>query len=206
MTAERAAVNPAAERTASAGALPGDRREQKIFCLDRELAPMPDRPNVLLLIFDTLRRDALSRYSDAASTPAFDGVAARGTTFERAFAAGPFTPPSHGAMFSGRYPSDTGFAGPWPTMPDGVTLLAERLGEAGYETLGIPGPAKMGSATGLDRGFDDYYEVYEEVAEGRRRRTSANCSPTSTSAGISSGSVRAATTTTRRSSSSGSGR
>lgn len=126
---------------------------------------MPDRPNVLLLIFDTLRRDALSRYSDAASTPAFDGVAARGTTFERAFAAGPFTPPSHGAMFSGRYPSDTGFAGPWPTVPDGVTLLAERLGEAGYETLGIPGPAKMGSATGLDRGFDDYYEVYEEVAE-----------------------------------------
>lgn len=148
---------------------------------------MPDRPNVLLLIFDTLRRDAVSRYGPgadgtsaaataasasasasafaSASTPAFDSVAERGTTFDRAFAAGPFTPPSHGALFSGRYPSDTGFAGPWPAMPADVTLLAERLREAGYDTLGVPGPAKMGSATGLDRGFDDYYEVYEEVAE-----------------------------------------
>jgi len=52
-----------------------------------------------------------------------------------------------------------------PEMPDEVPLLAERLSEAGYETVGVPGPAKMGHATGLDRGFDWYYEVHREVAD-----------------------------------------
>jgi len=128
---------------------------------------MTDRPNVLLLVFDTLRADALSCDDRAfpVETPTFDSVAERGTVFENAFAVGPWTPPSHGAMFSGTYPSETGFDGAWPTMPDSVPLLAEWFDDRGYRTYGIPGPAKMGSATGLDRGFDEYYEVYEEVAE-----------------------------------------
>ncbi|USZ68046.1 sulfatase [Halorussus salilacus] len=128
---------------------------------------MSDRPNVLVLVFDTLRADAPSCYDGAFSveTPAFDRVAARGTLFESAFAVGPWTPPSHGALFSGRYPNDTGFDGAWPTMPESVPLLAEWFADRGYRTVGIPGPAKMGSATGLDRGFEEYYEVYEEVAE-----------------------------------------
>jgi len=128
---------------------------------------MTAKPNVLLLVFDTLRADAVDDADGPfdVSTPAFDEVAARGTTFENAFAVGPWTPPSHGALFSGRYPSETGFDGAWPTMPADVPLLAEWFRDAGYRTYGIPGPAKMGSATGLDRGFDEYYEVYEEVAE-----------------------------------------
>jgi arylsulfatase A-like enzyme len=52
-----------------------------------------------------------------------------------------------------------------PKMPDRVPLLAEYLSDAGYDTVGVPGPAKMGHATGLDRGFDWYYEVHTEVAD-----------------------------------------
>ncbi|MFC4551266.1 MULTISPECIES: sulfatase [Halorussus] len=128
---------------------------------------MPDRPNVLLLVFDTLRADALTCYEGAfpVKTPTFDRVADRGTVFENAFAVGPWTPPSHGTLFSGLYPPETGFEGAWPTMPESVPLLAEWFADRGYRTYGIPGPAKMGSATGLDRGFEEYYEVYEEVAE-----------------------------------------
>ncbi len=125
---------------------------------------MSQSPNVFLLIFDTLRADALSCYSESAvPTPNFDRIADRGTRFEYAFAAGPWTPPSHGAIFSGRYPSETGFSGAWPSMPDDVPLLAERFGDAGYETFGVPGPSKMGSPVGLDRGFDRYFEVYEDI-------------------------------------------
>jgi arylsulfatase A-like enzyme len=128
---------------------------------------MDEPPNVVLFVFDTLRADALSCYESAFSvtTPAMDGLAGRGTLFEQAFAVGPWTPPAHGAMFSGQYPSQTGFHGTWPTMPDSVPLLAQRFSDHGYRTYGVPGPAKMGSETGLDRGFDEYYEVYEEVAE-----------------------------------------
>jgi len=128
---------------------------------------MVDQPNILLLTFDTLRADALS-YGDGAfpvETETIDEIARRGTAFDSAFAVGPWTPPSHGAMFSGRYPNSTGFNGAWPTMPDSVPLLADWFADRGYQTYGIPGPAKMGSETGLDRGFDHYFEVYEEVAE-----------------------------------------
>ncbi|WP_225741253.1 sulfatase [Halorussus halophilus] len=128
---------------------------------------MADRPNVLLLIFDTLRADAIARDDREFSveTPAMDHIAEQGTAFENAFSVGPWTPPAHGAMFSGRYPSETGFDGGWPTMPDSVPLLAEWFADHGYRTFGIPGPAKMGSETGLARGFDEYYEVYQEIAE-----------------------------------------
>lgn len=128
---------------------------------------MTDGPNVVLLIFDTLRVDALTCYDGAFSveTDTMDRIAERGTVFENAFSVGPWTPPAHGAMFSARYPSETGFYGAWPNMLESVPLLAERFAEEGYRTFGIPGPAKMGSETGLDRGFDSYYEVYEEIAE-----------------------------------------
>lgn len=128
---------------------------------------MSTNPNVILLIFDSLRADVVSRGEGPFSveTPAFDGVAERGTSFENAFSAGPWTPPAHGTMFSGRYPSETGFHGGTPTMPESFPLVADWFRGHGYDTYGIPGPAQMGSPTGLDRGFDRYYEVYEEVAE-----------------------------------------
>lgn len=127
---------------------------------------MANRPNVLLFIFDTLRADAISCYdgSSPVETKAFDAIAKRGTIFENSFAVGPWTPVFHGAMFSGRYPNQTGFDGRWPSMPESVPLIAEWFAEHGYHTYGIPGPAKMGSATGLNGGFKKYYEVYEEVA------------------------------------------
>ena len=130
---------------------------------------MSERPNVVLLVFDTLRADALSCYDGGeefdAATPNVDGVAARGTVFENAFSTGAWTPTAHGSMFSGRYPSKTGFLGEWPAMPDSVPLLAERFQRAGYATFGIQGPAKMGPETGLGRGFEEYYDVYSAVAD-----------------------------------------
>lgn len=128
---------------------------------------MTDRPNVLLCIFDTLRADAPSCYGGAfdVRTPTIDRVASRGTMFENAFATGTFTPPSHGSLFSGQYPSGTGVLGGWPTMPESEPLLAEWLRDHGYDTFGIAGPPKMGSDTGMDRGFEGYYEVYDHVAD-----------------------------------------
>jgi arylsulfatase A-like enzyme len=127
---------------------------------------MSSRPNVLLLVFDTLRADALSCYDDdAVETPAFDRVAESGTLFETAFTAGPWTTPAHGTLFSGRWPSDTGFGGRQPWMPEDVPLLAEVLRDAGYDTVGVPGPPWMASSSGMDRGFDWYYEIHQEMAE-----------------------------------------
>ncbi|RYJ13703.1 DUF229 domain-containing protein [Halogeometricum borinquense] len=127
---------------------------------------MTSPPNVVLLVLDTLRADALSCYNEeGVETPNIDRLADNGVRFGNAFAAGPWTPTSHGTLFSGQFPSETGFLGSMPWMSDDVPLLADVLRENGYSTVGVAGPSKMGSTTGLHRGFDWYYEAYEDVPE-----------------------------------------
>lgn len=118
-----------------------------------------EKPNVLLLIADSLRPDPLSCYGGSVATDAFDRVANSGTVFERAYACAPGTAISHASLFSGQYPSTSGIDGQ-KDIPDSVPMLAEHLAAHGYETFGIPGPSRMGSTWGYDRGFDRYYETY----------------------------------------------
>ncbi|NLV11946.1 sulfatase-like hydrolase/transferase [Haloarcula argentinensis] len=80
--------------------------------------------NILLLVFDTVRADALSVYDGPVETHPMEEIASSGTTFEQAFAAGPGTPMSHGAMFTGQYPSEAGVLGP-RTVPKSIPIMAE---------------------------------------------------------------------------------
>src|SRR5262245_36059873 len=63
------------------------------------------KPNVLLLVWVTVRTDALSvsGYSRP-TTPFLETVAREGTRFEWALSTAPWTLPSHGSMFSGDWP------------------------------------------------------------------------------------------------------
>lgn len=118
-----------------------------------------DRPNVLLIISDTLRYDFLSCYGGKVKTPTLDELANTGSLFKQAFSAGSGTAVSHSAMFSGQFPSETGLVGQ-TDIPENVPLIAEQLQKDGYDTFGIPGPGRMGSEWGYDRGFDEYFEAY----------------------------------------------
>ena len=101
--------------------------------------PAPTRrPNVLLIITDQQAADALScRQGDRyLRTPHMDSLAARGTFFTRAYAANPICIPSRTAMFTGRYPHETGIqnnervpfdVGAFPTM-------GTYFRQAGYDT------------------------------------------------------------------------
>lgn len=120
------------------------------------------RPNVLLLIFDTLRPDYLSCYGGPVETPGIDAVAKRGITFENAYAAGPGTAISHASLFTGQYPTHNGVADQ-VEIPEDVPTMASWFRDAGYETYGIAGPSRMSSNFGYERGFDRYLERYFEV-------------------------------------------
>lgn len=126
-----------------------------------------DRPNILLLILDTLRVDFLSCYNNSSlsSTPNIDEVAEDGVMFENAFSAGPNTEISHAALFTGKYPSETGMVGGTTELPHNVPVIADYLKKSGYETFGISGPGKIRSELGFDRGFDRYIEPYNENLE-----------------------------------------
>jgi arylsulfatase A-like enzyme len=130
----------------------------------RRLASLPaaasGRPNILLLVLDTVRAWNLSVYGyGRQTTPLIQAWAARGAVLERALAAAPWTTLSHAVMFTGRHPTELTVG--WATRYDGShTTLAEVLGSAGYATAGFAGNyLHVGRSTGLARGFG-HFEDY----------------------------------------------
>lgn len=123
-------------------------------------APPAGRPNVLLIILDTVRGFNLSLHGyHRATTPRLDQRAAEGATFDRAMTPSPWTLPSHGSVFTGQYPYalSTDFKRPL----DGThRTLAEEFTAQGYRTAGFVGNLPYGSrALGLGRGFLHYEDI-----------------------------------------------
>lgn len=121
--------------------------------------------NVLLIVLDTVRAKSLSLYGyHRATTPNLDRFAARGLVFDRATATAPWTLPSHGSMFTGRWPHELGggFAEPLnATHP----TLAEALGRQGYLTAGFVANHHYVSAKhGLARGFARFEDERTSLA------------------------------------------
>ena len=112
------------------------------FLLAAALAGCAEEPptNVLLLVSDALRADALSCYGGQASTPNLCALAAQGVLFERAYANAPWTLPSVVAMFTGTYPLQhrrtvQGRAGeplPFYFLDESEHLLGEAFAERGF--------------------------------------------------------------------------
>jgi arylsulfatase A-like enzyme len=118
--------------------------------------PTP-RPDIVLIVADTLRADRLSSSGyTRRTTPHLDRWFARhGTVFDDAVTAVPWTLPSHVSIFSGLYPMHHGvnFDG---QIPNSVRLMAEYLEAAGYRTRAITGGGFVHPSFGFHRGFDEY--------------------------------------------------
>ncbi|HEU4565039.1 MAG TPA: sulfatase [Gemmatimonadaceae bacterium] len=120
-------------------------------------------PNVLLLVLDTVRSYNMSLYGYAhETTPRLEAWAAEGVRFDRAFAAAPWTLPSHASMFTGYWAPElrTGVMRP---LDDAKPTLAEALTRAGYATGGFVANLSYGTwQFGLDRGFTHYEDFLPE--------------------------------------------
>lgn len=116
--------------------------------------------NVLFITLDTVRATSLSLYSyRRETTPNLVRYAARGVVFDRAFATAPWTLPSHGSLFTGRWPHELSTDYETP-LDDRHPTLAEHFSGLGYATAGFV--ANLGycsRGTGLARGFA-HYEDY----------------------------------------------
>jgi arylsulfatase len=99
------------------------------------------RPNILFLMADQYRWDALGGVNPAVKTPNLDSLAARGVRFGRATVNAPMCLPSRYSMMTGLYPSQVGVrhnAQMCPTDEDlPAPVLAQRLREASYQTAGF---------------------------------------------------------------------
>lgn len=126
-------------------------------------------PHVVLVVLDTLRRDAVSGYGVVSgSTPHLDALAARGVRFADCISPAPWTVPAHASLFTGaevsrhgadhrreRLRATPGGPGTEPLMTL-ATLLAAR---------GLPGTALVSNmnvsrARGFDAGFERFHELW----------------------------------------------
>jgi choline-sulfatase len=94
------------------------------------------RPNVIVIVLDTLRADHLSCYGYfRKTTPNIDKIAHEGVLYENAFSTAEWTPPSHASLFTGKYPSHHRTLGRNLILSKENVTLAEILSRIGYQTL-----------------------------------------------------------------------
>jgi len=125
------------------------------------------RPNIVLLIADTVRADRFSwGGAPRVVAPRLEAMARDATVYAQAFSPAPWTVPAHASLFTGRYPSahrtDCGSL----KLPDAEATLAEALHEAGYRTVGYTANPWLGATYNFQQGFDTWGETWREVPEG----------------------------------------
>lgn len=129
-------------------------------------------PDVVLVVIDTLRRDALGCYgAKRGASPRLDQLAAASVVFENCLAPSSWTEPSTASLLSGLYPARHG-CHEYARLPEGIELLSERLRAAGWRTLAVSGNLNASPSFGFDQGFDAFHfdgsdqaREYEDVAE-----------------------------------------
>ena len=123
---------------------------------------MRKNPNILLIVMDAVRADHLSCYGyKRPTTPFLEELAANGVVFDRAFAAAPWTPPSHASLFTGTYRSRHGVdVNENLNLSEDNVTLAQILASKDYRTFAILPDAHLQRQRGFHRGFHDFIEMF----------------------------------------------
>jgi arylsulfatase A-like enzyme len=102
------------------------------------------RPNVAVVVLDTLRYDHFRRY--------FEWVP--GTRFSNAYSTSNWTIPAHASLFTGQYPSEAGVHSKSRSLEDWETALPARLRDRGYRTSMYTANPNLSAREGWTDGFD----------------------------------------------------
>jgi arylsulfatase A-like enzyme len=115
------------------------------------LAP---RPNVVLVVVDTLRADHLGIYGYRRDTsPNLDALARESFLYRNAISTAPWTSPALGSILTGRYPPQIGITSRPIVLDEAVRRLPEVLQARGYETAGIVSHLYVGQKYNYHQGF-----------------------------------------------------
>lgn len=122
------------------------------------------RPNLLFIVADTWRAQALRQAGDPnVSTPNLEKLAEQGVSCSRVYASYPVCCPSRAAMLTGKLPHAAGVRRNHSLLPLGQQTISAALKEAGYRT-GYIGKWHLdgGESPGFvpperRRGFDEWF-------------------------------------------------
>jgi len=126
-------------------------------------------PNVVLMVLDAVRADALEPYgAPRGSSPVLAKLARQGLAVPDVRATAAWTLPSHTAMFTGtlarslglgQAPNQTPQSAAGTVRAERDRLLAAVLSQAGYVSRGLTTNVWVGPRAGFDAGFDEFVEL-----------------------------------------------
>lgn len=132
---------------------------------------MADRPNVLLILYDTARADGFEPYAPGRATPTMRQLAARGVAYPKVIAPSCWTVPSHAAFFLGSPPRSVGLS----RAPQGRGDLCRPVIESqrdrflpavmrrnGYDTAAVSANLWITEQNGFGVGFDRFHTATGE--------------------------------------------
>jgi arylsulfatase A-like enzyme len=123
-------------------------------------------PDLILVVIDTLRADALPGYgAPLANAPKLAELSRRGVLFERVVAPSSWTKTSMASLLTGTDPSRHGVRKTGHVLSSELPTLALVLRNAGYRTLAVQGNPWLRSVFGFDNGFDRYEYEYLQSAQ-----------------------------------------
>jgi arylsulfatase A-like enzyme len=135
------------------------------------------RPNVVVLLCDTLRPSFLSFNGYPVDTsPFLTELSKTSVNFRRAFSTSSWTAPSTASLFTSRYPHRQGVIEGFVCfnkrmevfkkegkvlidlnrIPSDILTMPELFRSIGYSTIGVASNRNIGSEMGFDRGFDKF--------------------------------------------------
>jgi arylsulfatase len=144
-------------------------------CSSGETTPQAapaNRPNVVVIVVDTLRADRLPFYEHSRDTaPFLSSLAERALVFDAAWATSSWTAPSTASIFTGLHPNEHGVrmglrAGQQHaeqeqsytlnTIPEELETLPTLMRALGYRTYGATANPNIDARLGFERGFDRF--------------------------------------------------
>ncbi|HSR53632.1 MAG TPA: sulfatase [Acidobacteriota bacterium] len=124
-----------------------------------------DRPNLLVVTFDTTRADRLQPYGyEDARTPTIGRLAREGVLFTHCNAQSPQTLPSHSSIFTGQYTITHNVRSNGQKLEDDAITMAEILSVEGYQTGAVVATAALMGSFNLKQGFGTYNDDFEDPA------------------------------------------
>ena len=142
------------------------------------------RPNVVIILCDTLRPDYLGFHGFPREiAPFLAKLAKNSVVFKRAFSTSSWTAPSTASLFTSRYPHRHGVIEGLSCfdrrmevfkkegkvlidlnrIPSDILTMPELFRSIGYSTIGVASNRNIGSEMGFDRGFDKFEHSQEKA-------------------------------------------
>jgi len=120
------------------------------------------RPSFVVLVLDGASAERMGLYGgEGEATPFLDALGRESVVFDAAVSQAVYTIASIGSLLTGQYPERHQSVSFADRLRNDAVTLPGILSGAGYRTAAFPGNAVVSNTFGLDRGYQEFFPVWE---------------------------------------------